>query len=228
LAALYEGRTQGQVHISDLDFFQNFVFKARVLQFHLVFEIEYSLGILTGGKLQLFAYGAHHRHLDVHVEIEIAYPPLLHGQVRVIDVVHIACKAQFGRALWTNIHKTAPENFVEHLGSHINFGDDALTFNASRRLPPCTLSPVFLLGFFAFPPHILVVSHGNTVANGLISYFFAQNVSSGERVIFHHLSTRTVEVQGIAWATEWVPAVLHRIGQTCAVALRLPVSPQTP
>ena len=171
-------------------------------------------------------------HLDVHVEVEIANAPLLHGEVGVVDVVGVASKTQFGRALGPNIYETAAKNFIEYLGANVNFGDDAFAFNVAGCLPASTLFPIGFFVFFTFPAQVFFVRQRCAFADKYVTYFFTQDVAARNGVVLHHLGGGPVEVQGIAGAVERVLTVLHRIRQarrgTVAARSGLSVRPALP
>ena len=196
----HKARIRRERHVAALDEFDDFVFLAVVLQFHILrVEIEGRVGVVVQVQIDLVADFSRDVQVDFLVEVHRCRLAVADGQRWVVDILHRHAELQFCRASRRHAHTARTEDFLRRTEVEVHIGE--VEFLLAFRLVDFVVFRAKKLAklLFRAPVEIFRRRHHNRRGNPLVADFRADDVAV-ERVVVLHLLLhilRTLQVGGI-------------------------------
>ena len=184
LAPLDQGAAQGKTDVAGLDLLDDLVLVTRVVQLHLVLEVEGGLRVVVGVDLQLLTDITHQVQLDPLVEVEGGDAPLIDGDPRILRLADVHPEDDLGRSPGFDVDGITPEDPVEGLATHLDRGDQRLLRALAVLLH--TVQPVVVHAALHVVVEVLLQrhAHGRPVIEGA-AYGTAHDVLPAFGVVDH-------------------------------------------
>ena len=121
--SFYQRVVRGEAYISALHQFDDFVFLAVILQFHvLCVEVKGGIRVVVQVHVHLVAHLAVHVQVDFLVEVKTGGLAVTDRQRGVVDVLHRGTQFQFGCSLRLNAHAARAEDLLGRTQVEVHVG----------------------------------------------------------------------------------------------------------
>ena len=187
LGCLNKGIDRLHAHIAHFDFLQNGIFVGLKIQFDLVVEVEYRLGVVVQVQVEPFAHMARKPHADTLVKVQLQVGPVAHGHQGIVAFGVAKAQVEFEITFGFDFDFLATENGFEKFAIDIKLREQIFLFFLGARFARNSIVDgleVFL-NFFALEEFEILGRRQNAgIGNIVVAQFLFFDIEIGLRVVF--------------------------------------------